>query len=68
MMGSSSYDGVSGKRIGPKEREVMYMKGGKTVYTAHSKVSADGTSLSVHSKGVTALGQTIDATAVYDKQ
>jgi hypothetical protein len=44
------------------------MKGGKTVYTAHSKVSADGNSLSVHSKGVNALGQTVDGTAVYDKQ
>ena|SRR5580658_7121282 len=65
---SSAYDGISSKRIGPNEREVMYMKGGKTVYTAHSKVSADGNSLSVHSKGVNALGKNVDGTAVYDKQ
>jgi hypothetical protein len=65
---SSAYDGISSKRIGPSEREVMYMKGGKTVYTAHSKVSADGNSITVHSKGVNALGQTVDATAFYDKQ
>ena len=65
---SSAYDGVSSKLIAPNEREVMYKKGGKTVYTAHSKVSADGNSLSVHSKGANSLGQTMEATSVYDKQ
>lgn len=65
---SSSYDGVSGKRIGPNERVMSYMKGGTTVYTAHSKVSTDGDSLSVSAKGVNALGQTVDASAVYDRE
>lgn len=64
----SSYDGISGKRIGPNEREMSYMKGGKTVYTAHSKVSTDGNSLSVASKGVNPLGQTVDGNVVYDKE
>jgi len=36
---SSSYDGISGKRMGPNERETTYLKGGKSVYTAHSKLS-----------------------------
>jgi hypothetical protein len=62
------YDGVSGKRVGPNERVVSYMKGGKAVYTAHSKVSADGSTLSVSSKGLSASGQTVDSTAFYNKQ
>lgn len=65
---SSSYDGISGKRIGPNEREVSYMKGGKAVYTTHSKVSTDGNSLSVSSKGVNPFGQTVNANVAYDKQ
>jgi hypothetical protein len=64
----SSYDGISGKRIGPNEREVSYMKGGKAVYTTHSKVSADGNTLSVSSKGVNPLGKTVDGNVAYDKQ
>ena len=63
-----SYDGISGKRIGPNERVMSYMKGGKAVYTTHSKLAADGNSLSVSSKGVNPLGQTVDATVAYDKQ
>jgi hypothetical protein len=47
---------------------MSYMRGGKTVYTAHSKVSADGNSLAVSSKGVNPLGQNVDATVAYDKQ
>jgi len=65
---SSSYDGVSGKRIGPNERVVSYLKGGKAVYTTHSKVSADGNSLSVSAKGVNPVGQAVDATSAYDKE
>jgi hypothetical protein len=61
------YDGVSGKRIAPNEREVSYMKGGKAVYTTHSKVAADGNSLSVSSKGVNPSGQNVEATVFYDK-
>jgi CheY-like chemotaxis protein len=41
---------------------------GKAVYTTHSKVSANGNSLSVSSKGVNPVGQTVDATVAYDKQ
>jgi hypothetical protein len=65
---SAYYDGISDKRIGPSEREMSYMKGGKTVYTAHSKISTDGNSLAVLSKGVNPLGQTVDADVAYDKQ
>jgi hypothetical protein len=62
-----SYEGVSGKRMGPNEREVSYMKGGKAVYTAHSKVAADGNSLSVSAKGLNPLGQSVESTVSYDK-
>jgi hypothetical protein len=62
------YDGVSGKRVRPNERIVSYMKGGKAVFTARSRVSADGSTLSVSSKGLSASGQTVDANVVYDRQ
>jgi hypothetical protein len=65
---TTSYDGVSGKRIAPNEREVSYMKGGKAVYTTRSKVSSDGNLLSVHTKGLNPMGQTVEADVVYDKQ
>lgn len=68
ILESSSYDGISGKRLGPNEREISYMKGGKAVYTTRSKVSADGNVLSVSVKGVNAVGQTVDAEVAYDKQ
>ena len=51
MAEPSTYEGISGKRMGPNEREVTYMKGGKTVYTTHSKVAADGNSCPLQSQG-----------------
>jgi hypothetical protein len=68
MVEPSSYDGISAKRMGANERVMSYMKGGKVVYTAHSKLSTDGNSLSVSAKGVNPSGQTVDANVVYDKQ
>src|SRR5215831_17080473 len=50
VLSSSSYDGINSKRLGPNEREVSYMKGGKAVYVTHSKLGADGKSLTVSSK------------------
>jgi len=46
----------------------MYLKGGKTVYTTHSKISADGKSLTVASKGLNLLGKDVEGEVVYDKQ
>jgi len=65
---STEYDGVSAQRIGPNELDVSYMKGGKAIYTAHAKVSADGKSLSVATQGVNPLGDNVEGTIVYDKQ
>jgi len=62
------YDGISGKRMGTSEREMTYTKGGKVVYTTHSKLSADGNSLTVHSKGTNPLGKNVEGTIIYEKQ
>jgi len=65
---AAAYEGVAGKRLGPSERAMSYTKGGKTVYTTHSKLSADGNSLSVTSKGLNPTGKEVAGTVVYDKQ
>jgi hypothetical protein len=64
----SPYEAVSGKRIGPNEREVRYSKGGKVVLTTHNRLSADGKTVTVNVKGTNAQGQPMDAVVVYDKQ
>jgi hypothetical protein len=64
----SQYEAVSGKRMGPNQREIIYSKGGKAVLTAHSRVSTDGKTVTVNVKGTDAQGKPIDAVAVYDKQ
>ena len=64
----SPYEAVSGKRMGPKQREINYSKGGKTVLTARSRVSADGKSITVNLKGTDMQGKPVDAVVVYDKQ
>jgi hypothetical protein len=63
----STYEAVSGKRMGPNERAITYTKGGKTVLTAHSRVSADGKTITVNVKGTDAQGKPADGVAVYDK-
>ena len=64
----SPYEAVSGKRMGSHEREITYTKGGKAVLTAHSKISADGKTITVNVKGTDAQGKPVDGIAVYDKQ
>jgi hypothetical protein len=64
----SPYEAVSGKRIGPNEREVRYSKGGKVVLTTHSKISADGKTLTVNLKGTDVQGKPVVGVVVYDKQ
>ena len=62
------YEAVSGKRMGPNEREITYSKGGKAVLTARSRVSADGKTVTVIVKGTDAQDKPVDAVVVYDKQ
>jgi hypothetical protein len=64
----SPYEGVSGKRMGPNEREVRYSKGGKVMLTSHSKVSADGKTITVNVKGTDTQDKPVDAVVVYDKR
>ena len=64
----STYEGVSAKRISDKERETTFLKGGKTVYTVRSKMSADGKSYTSTSKGLNIQGQTVEGTMVNVKQ
>lgn len=64
----SPFDAVSSKRIGANEREVRYSKGGKVVLTTHSKVSADGNTITVNSKGTDLQGKPVNAVIVFDKQ
>jgi hypothetical protein len=47
---------------------MSYMKGGKSVYTTHSKVAADGKSLVVTSKGLNPTGKTVEGSITYTKQ
>ena len=65
---SSAYDSIVARRKGPTEREMGYMKGGKEIYTTHSKISADGKSLTVTSKGLNPIGKNVEGTIIYEKQ
>ena len=64
---SSAYDGISGKLLGPKEREISRLKGGKVVFTAHAEISVDGRTLTVASKGVSPAGTPVEAHQIYEK-
>ena len=64
----SPYEAVNTKNISANERETAFSKGGKVVYTATAKRSADGKTLTVTVKGINAVGQNVDGAAVYDKQ
>jgi len=50
------------------ERETSFTKGGKVVYTAKAKRSANGKTMTVAVKGTNASGQTVDGTNFYEKQ
>ena len=45
-----------------------YMKDGRTLYTAHSKISADGNSMTIIGKGMSLSLQSVETLTVYDKQ
>ena len=65
---SAVWDGVASNRISPTEREIEYLKGGKAVYTTHSKISADGKTLTVSTKGSNIIGKEVEGQTVYDRQ
>ena len=64
----SPYEAVSAKMPNPNERETSFSKGGKVVYTAKAKRSADGKTMTVAVKGTNPAGQTVEGANFYDKQ
>ena len=64
----SPYEAVSGKRMGPRQREIMYSKGGKVVLTVRTRVSADDKTMTATVKGTDTPPPPVDGTAVYEKQ
>jgi hypothetical protein len=64
---SLAYDGISGKHLGPNEREISRLKDGKPVFTARSTVAPDGKTMIGHTKGVSPLGKPVENTLFYEK-
>jgi hypothetical protein len=62
------FDAVSAKYLNARERKIIQSKGGKVLYTIHSKVSKDGKMLTVVHKGTIAAAQAVDGIWVFDKQ
>lgn len=62
-----AYDSISGKHIGPGEREIIRWKDGKEVFNAHAKVSADNKALTAYTVGVSPLGKPVEAHIYYDR-
>lgn len=61
-------DMVARTRINATTIQTISKKGGKVTTTQTSKVSADGKTRTVTTKGVNAAGQTVNNVAVYDRQ
>jgi hypothetical protein len=68
IQGQPAYDTVSHKRIDANTTEQTRKKEGKTVQTGIRKISADGKTMTVTTRGKTASGANINNVAVYDKQ
>ena len=64
----SPYDAVSGKNINANQRETTFSKGGKVVYTAKTKRSANGKTMTVTVNGTNPVGKMVAGTNFYDKQ
>ena len=63
----SPYDTISSKRPSDKERVLTYSKGGKVVYNARPRVSADGKTMTVTVKGTDPAGNPVEGTLVFEK-
>ena len=59
---------MSHKRIDANTTEQTRKKEGKTVQTATRKISADGKTMTVTSRGTTDSGKALNNVAVYEKQ
>jgi hypothetical protein len=68
VKGAPGYDTTSMKRIDANTTEQTRKKEGKTVQTVTRKISADGKTMTVTTRGKDESGRTINNVAVYDKQ
>jgi len=69
ITGNSPYgDVVAITRVDASTTRNVYKKGGKVTITQNAVVSSDGKTMTIAVTGTNALGQTVNAVAVYDKQ
>jgi len=66
--GRPAYDTTSLKRVDANTTEQIRQKEGKTVQTVTRKVSADGKTMTVTTRGKDEHGRSLNTVAVYDKQ
>jgi hypothetical protein len=64
----SPYDAISSKRPSDNERVISYSKGGKVVYTARPRLSADSKTMTATVNGTDPAGKPVEGTAVFEKQ
>jgi hypothetical protein len=68
VKGAPAYDTLSTKRVDANTTETIRKKDGKQVQTATRKVSADGKTMTVTTRGKDERGRTVNTVAVYDRQ
>jgi hypothetical protein len=68
VKGAPAYDAVSAKRVDANTTEQIRKKEGKSVQTMTRKISADGKTMTVTTRGKDESGRTINTVAVYDRQ
>ena len=68
IKGSPIADAVSVKRANERQTDIVWKKGGKTVMTGKSVISADGRTTTVTQTGTDPQGRTVNNVIVYDKQ
>ena len=68
VKGAPAYDTTSLKRIDANTTEQTRKKEGKMVQTATRKISADGKTMTVTTRGKDEAGRTLNTVAVYDRQ
>lgn len=66
--GNPDADMASAKKIDDNSYENVWKKDGKTTITARVVVSKNGKTITITQTGTNAKGQTVNNTAVYDKQ
>ena len=68
VKGAPAYDTTSLKRVDANTTEQTRKKEGKMVQTATRKISADGKTMTVTTRGKDEAGRTLNTVAVYDRQ